>query len=263
MLLIRRLPPLTGRTRPVRIDYPAVERSRAREKGRMNPGPGAVPNEDDRRIVLYGVGSPLVVDAEESCARAGIPIVAGIRNADAPVHVTSAVRVIAPNELTDAERGCPVLVVLFTPGYRRNAFDEAMRAGFSRTARVIDPTAIVAASARIGDGVYVNAGSVIAGACRIGDRVIVNRSASIGHHARIGDYASIGPGAVLAGNVGVGRGVVIGAGAVILPEVEIGDNAVIAAGTVVRESVPPNALAAGNPGRIVRTGIAGYKDVAI
>ena len=229
----------------------------------MNPGSVAVPIEDDRRIVLYGVGSPLVIDAEESCARAGIAIVAGIRNADAPIHVTSAVRVITPDELTDAERECPILVVLFTPGYRRNAFDEAMRAGFSRAASVIDPTSIVAVSASIGDGVYVNAGCVVAGACRIGDRVIVNRSASIGHHARIADYASIGPGAVLAGNVSVGRGVVIGAGAVVLPEVDIGDNAVIAAGTVVRESVPANALAAGNPGRIVRTDIAGYKDVAI
>jgi hypothetical protein len=30
----------------------------------------------EKRVVLYGVGSPLVVDAEESCARAGIEIVA-------------------------------------------------------------------------------------------------------------------------------------------------------------------------------------------
>lgn len=229
----------------------------------MNSGSVAAPRENGRRIVLYGVGSPLVIDAEESCARLRLAIVAGVRNADAPVYVTSAVRVIAPDELTDTERGCAILVVLFTPGYRRKAFDEALHAGFSRAASVIDPTSIVAASATIGDGVFVNAGCVIAGACQVGDRVIVNRSASIGHHARIGDYASIGPGAVLAGNVSVGRGAMIGAGAVILPEVEIGDNAVIAAGSVVRRSVPPNTLAAGNPCRIAQTGIAGYKDVAI
>jgi sugar O-acyltransferase (sialic acid O-acetyltransferase NeuD family) len=229
----------------------------------MNSGAVAASHERGRRIVLYGVGSPLVIDAEESCARAGIAIVAGIRNAVAPVYVTSAVRVIAPDEPTDAERACPILVVLFTPGYRRIAFEEALRGGFARAASVIDPTSIVAASAGIGDGVYVNAGCVIGGACRLGDRVIVNRSASIGHHALIGDYASIGPGAVLAGNVSVGRGAVIGAGAVVLPEVEIGDNAVVAAGSVVRRSVPPNTLAAGNPCRIARTGIAGYKNVGV
>lgn len=213
--------------------------------------------------MLYGVGSPLAIDAEESCARAAITIVAGVRNVDAPVFVTDAVRVITPGELTDTERGSAVLVVLFTPGHRRIAFEEAFRVGFTQQATLIDPMSIVARSAVIGAGVYVNAGCVIAGACHLGDRVIVNRSASIGHHARIGEYASIGPGSVLAGNVIVGRGAVIGTGAVILPEVEIGDNAVIAAGSVVRRSVPPNALAAGNPCRISRTGIAGYKGFTI
>lgn len=229
----------------------------------MNAGTLAAVQESGRRIVLYAVGSPLVIDAEESCARAGIAIVAGVRNVDAPVHVTDAVRVIAPGELTEAERGCAVLVVLFTPGHRRAAFDEAFRAGFTQAASVIDPTAIVARSSRIGTGVYVNAGCVIGGACEVGNRVLVNRSASIGHHARIGEYAAIGPGAVLCGNVTVGRGAMIGAGSVILPDVEIGDNAVIAAGSVVRRSVPANALAAGNPCRIARTGIAGYKDIAV
>jgi sugar O-acyltransferase (sialic acid O-acetyltransferase NeuD family) len=229
----------------------------------VNPETGAAPRRSTLRIVLYGVGSPLVIDAEESCARAGVTIVAGVRNVDAPVYVTDAVRILTPAELTDAERAFPILVVLFTPGYRRTAFEDAFRAGFAQTARVIDPTSAVARSAAIGDGVYVNAGCVIAGASRLGNRVIVNRSASIGHHARIGEYASIGPGAILAGNVTVGRGAMIGAGAVVLPEVEIGDNAVIAAGSVVSQSIPPNTLAAGNPCRIAKTGIAGYKGIAI
>jgi sugar O-acyltransferase (sialic acid O-acetyltransferase NeuD family) len=214
-------------------------------------------------IVLYGVGSPLAIDAEESCARAGITIVAGVRNVDAPIFLTDAVRVITCGELTDTERGSAVLVVLFTPGHRRIAVEEAFRMGFSHQATLIDPTSTVARSAAIGAGVYVNAGCVIAGACHLGNRVIVNRSASIGHHARIGEYASIGPGAVLAGNVIIGCGAVVGAGAVILPEVKIGDNAVIAAGSVVRRSVPPNTLAAGNPCRIRQTGIAGYKGFTI
>jgi sugar O-acyltransferase (sialic acid O-acetyltransferase NeuD family) len=229
----------------------------------MNAAALVAPRESPQRIVLYGVGSPLLIDAEESCARAGIEIVAGVRNVEAPVHATDAVRIITPGELTDAERACAVLVVLFTPGHRRTAFEEAFRMGFSRAASVVDPTSTVARSAAIGEGVYVNAGCVVAGACHLGNRVIVNRSASIGHHVRIGEYASIGPGAVLAGNVTVGRGAMIGAGAVVLPEVEIGDNAVIAAGSVVRRSVPPNALAAGNPCRIVQAGIAGYKGIAI
>ena len=217
----------------------------------------------ERRVVLYGVGSPLVIDAEESCARAGVEIAAGVRNIDGAVYVSDSVRVVSPNELTDAERACGVLVVLFTPGHRRAAFEEALRAGFSRGATVVDPTSPVARSARIGDGVFVNAGCVIAGACRLGDRVLVNRSASIGHHAVLGDYASIGPGAVLAGNVTIGRGAMIGAGAVILPEVEIGENAVIAAGSVVRRNVPANSLAEGNPAQVTKIDIGGYKGISV
>jgi sugar O-acyltransferase (sialic acid O-acetyltransferase NeuD family) len=216
----------------------------------------------DHRVVLYAVGSPLVIDAEESCARAGVEIVAGVRNFDVAVHVSDAVRVISPFELDEVERACGVLVVLFTPGHRRAAVEEAMRAGFSRGAILIDPTSPVARSAQIDEGVFVNAGCVIAGGCRLGRWVLVNRSASIGHHAEIGDYASIGPGAILAGNVAVGRGAVIGAGAIVLPEMKIGANAVVAAGSVVREPVPANSIAAGNPARVTKEGIAGYKGMS-
>jgi maltose O-acetyltransferase len=55
----------------------------------------------------------------------------------------------------------------------------------------------------------------------------------------------------------------IGAGAIVLAEVQIGSNAVIGAGSVVRADVPSNAMAAGNPARIVKTGIAGYKERSV
>ena len=44
----------------------------------------------------------------------------------------------------------------------------------------------------------------------------------------------------------------IGGGSIILPGVTIGDNVVIGAGSVVTESVPDNAIACGNPCRILK-----------
>nr|WP_304441581.1 DapH/DapD/GlmU-related protein [Geobacillus sp. Manikaran-105] len=44
----------------------------------------------------------------------------------------------------------------------------------------------------------------------------------------------------------------IGANSTILPGVVIGDRAVVAAGTVVHQDVPPGAMVAGCPMRIVR-----------
>jgi len=216
-----------------------------------------------RRVVIYGVGSPLVIDVEEACARGGIEIAAGVRNVDGPAYVSDRVRVVAPAEVDELIRRCSVVFGLFTPGHRKTAFEEALRHGFAGATTIVDASSSVARSADLGDGVFVNAGCVIAGGSRLGNLVCVNRSASIGHHAQIDAYASIGPGAVLSGMVTVGRGAVIGAGSVVLPEVAIGENAVIGAGSVVRKSVPSRVLAEGNPCRIKRVEIAGYKGLLI
>jgi acetyltransferase-like isoleucine patch superfamily enzyme len=51
----------------------------------------------------------------------------------------------------------------------------------------------------------------------------------------------------------VGRGASIGSNATILCGVTIGEEAVIGAGSVVTKNVPPRAVVAGNPARILRT----------
>ena len=53
-------------------------------------------------------------------------------------------------------------------------------------------------------------------------------------------------------DVYIGENVWIGAGAIILPGVHIGKNSVIGAGSIVTRDVPENALAVGNPCRVVR-----------
>ncbi len=52
--------------------------------------------------------------------------------------------------------------------------------------------------------------------------------------------------------VKVGHDVWIGRSAIVLPGVEIGDGAVVGAGAVVTQSVPPYAIVAGNPARLIR-----------
>jgi len=215
------------------------------------------------RVVLYGVGSPLVIDAEEACVRAGVAIAAAVHNVAGAVHVTSEVRVVTPEALDDALRAHPFVVALFTPGHRKACVDDALRHGFARGAVLVDPTSAVARSASLGEGVFVNAGCVVGGAARLGRFVLVNRSASIGHHALLDDYCSIGPGAVLCGQVRVGRGAMIGAGSTVLPSVAIGANAIVGAGSLVREDVPAHARVEGRPARLVRAGIAGYGDLSI
>ena len=214
-------------------------------------------------IVIYGVGSPLAIDAEETCLRLRRRIAAGIRNVAGQSYVSEKVAVIEAADAGYDVRRCEIVLPLFTPGHRASARQDAGKRGFGPLATLIDPTSIVASSASLGAGVYINACCTIGGGVVLGELVLVNRGAILGHHAALDALVSIGPGANLAGSVRIGRGAVIGAGAIILPKIEIGANAVVGAGAVVTKPVPPNALAVGNPARIVKTGIAGFNDQSV
>jgi acetyltransferase-like isoleucine patch superfamily enzyme len=203
-------------------------------------------------ILIFGAGGPLTADLEESCARAGVRIAAAVTNRPGPGFSIDPARLVAAKDLGPELRALPFLCPLFTPANRRIAVAEALALGLRPAAAQIDPTAILAASAGVGDGSYLNAGCVVGALARIGRHVLINRAASLGHHAEIGDFASIGPGAVLAGQVRVCAGVLVGAGAVVEPGLELGEGSVLAAGSVLRRDLPPGVLAAGNPARIMR-----------
>lgn len=50
----------------------------------------------------------------------------------------------------------------------------------------------------------------------------------------------------------IGEGVLLGAGCVLLGDIEIGDGVVIGANAVVTKSVPPNAVVAGVPAKVIK-----------
>lgn len=89
-------------------------------------------------------------------------------------------------------------------------------------------------------------------------------------HIYVGDYTMFAPGVIVAtaGHpilpelretvyqynmpVHIGKNCWIGAGAIILPGVTIGDQVVVGAGSVVTKDLPSNAVAVGNPCRVIR-----------
>ena len=204
-------------------------------------------------MILFGVRSPLVVDVEETLHRLNISVTAA-------VSVNGVPRLLDRRQLVDiaafaAPHGAHFIAAAFAPARRRALIEQAQALGLKMAPALIDPTAILPRSVRIGDGSFINAGVVIGALSVIGEGVLVNRAASLGHHTMLGDFVSIGPGATLAGNIHVGAGAMIGAGATILPNVRIGADAIVSAGSVVRKHVAEGAFVVGNPAVVRRLNV--------
>jgi serine O-acetyltransferase len=100
------------------------------------------------------------------------------------------------------------------------------------------------ASARVGDGLFVDHGSgvVIGETAEIGENVTIYQGVTLGgtgfatgkRHPTVQDNVTIGAGAQLLGPITVGHGAKIGANAVVVHD------------------VPPNSTVVGNPGHPVR-----------
>lgn len=121
-------------------------------------------------------------------------------------------------------------------------------------------------SNHIGHNVSVGTLSVIEHHVTIADNVRIHTQAFIPEFSILEEGCWIGPNVVLtnakyplspgvkgslAGPV-VRKGAKIGANATLLPGVVVGENALVGAGAVVVRDVPPGAVVAGNPARVIR-----------
>ncbi len=199
------------------------------------------------QLLLFGVRSPLAPDYEETCGRLGLKIAGTVQVDDLRPRVLDGAQLVALTALTEEQRRIPFVACAFNPVRRSALAAMAEKNGLHPAGALVDPTAVVARSVKIGKGSFVNAGAVIGSVGSLGQHVVVNRAASLGHHVLIRDFVSIGPGVTAAGNVWIGENSMIGAGAILLPGVRVGADVTVAAGAVVRCDLPDSALAAGNP----------------
>ncbi len=106
----------------------------------------------------------------------------------------------------------------------------------------------------VGENFYMNVNGVILDGAKVtfGNNVFIAPNCGFYTAGHPLDAKRRNQGLEYAYPIRVGNNVWIGAGVSVLPGVTIGDNAVIGAGSVVNKDIPANALAVGNPCRVVR-----------
>ncbi len=114
---------------------------------------------------------------------------------------------------------------------------------------LIQPSACVSSSVKLGEGIVIEAFSGIGADAHIGDFSVILSHVSIGHDVMLGSYSQVSPFASILGRTEIGDEVLIGSHAVILPDVTIGTGATVGAGSVVVRDVPAGATVFGVPAR--------------
>jgi serine O-acetyltransferase len=103
-------------------------------------------------------------------------------------------------------------------------------------------------AARIGPGLLLNHSQMVV----IGEGVTIGRNVRISHGVSIGGDVGRGASEAAAGWPVIKDGVSIGLHAIVMGPLTVGEHAVVSAQALVVRDVPPHALVAGAPARVVK-----------
>lgn len=117
---------------------------------------------------------------------------------------------------------------------------------------IIDKTAIISDSAKIGRGCFFGKMSIVNAGATIGDNVVINTKSLVEHGNKIESDVSLATNVALNGEVHVKEGAFIGSSSVVICQKTIGKNAIIGAGAVVINDIPDDATAVGVPAKVIK-----------
>lgn len=133
---------------------------------------------------------------------------------------------------------------------RKNLYFKMKRLGFNFPV-IIDPSAVVAEDATIGEGTYIGKNAVVNAGAKIGMNCIINTSAVVEHECVVGDFSHLAVASVLCGQSQVGEGCFLGANSTIIQRLKISNRCVVGAGSVVLSSIDSDCTAVGVPAKVI------------
>lgn len=125
---------------------------------------------------------------------------------------------------------------------------------------------VILEGARIGKNCNICAHTLVEGDVIIGDNVTIKSGVQLWDGTRIESNVFIGPNATFTNDpyprskeyppefsgILIKQHSSIGANATLLPSITVGEYAMVGAGAVVTKDVPPRAVVAGNPAKVIR-----------
>lgn len=135
--------------------------------------------------------------------------------------------------------------------YRKNWFDR-IRERRLNIINIIDSSAIISATAKMGIGNFVGKMAVINADAEIGNDNVINTKALIEHECKVGDHNHLSTNSVINGNVIVGDSVFMGSSSVCNGQLKIGSNAIIGSGSVIIHDVPEKVTVVGVPAKVIK-----------
>jgi sugar O-acyltransferase (sialic acid O-acetyltransferase NeuD family) len=152
--------------------------------------------------------------------------------------------------LDSRDRYDGVIVAIGRNAVRMEKIGLVQKAG-GRIATVVHPSAVISATASLGEGTVAMAGVVVNADAVVGRGSILNTSCSVDHDCVLGEGVHISPGVHLAGDVRVNDLSWVGIGASVRQGVTIGRAVQVGAGAAVVNDIADDLTVVGVPAKVL------------
>ena len=168
---------------------------------------------------------------------AGLPVIKLAGQADLPKLKRRGIREFA--------------IVSGAASLRKRLYTACLKSGLV-PAVLTHPTATVLENVSIGHGCVIGARALIGVGATLEDNSLIGMGSLLDHDCLVSRHASVGAGSTLGANTILEECAFVGDGVVTHPGRRIGYGAIVVSGSIVTQDIPPDAIAAGAPARLIR-----------
>ncbi|MBT1706277.1 acetyltransferase [Chryseosolibacter indicus] len=142
---------------------------------------------------------------------------------------------------------CEAFVAIDDNKLRKNIVKMIQEVRHVQPVNAIHPSAILASSASVGHGNFIDVGTSVGAGAEIANQCLINANVVIGAEAKVADHVQIGAGSIINAGVVIEEEAFIGSGVIIVSGITIGKGARVGAGSVVVSAVKAGETVFGNP----------------